>query len=522
MPREHNQLSVPANLIPRPACRRRGPVRIHTPSWPFPPTRTEFDILSFLDLGADAPLARCLEELGITDPLPIQSATIPQALSGRDICGQAPTGSGKTLAFGVPLVSGATAARPRRPVALVLVPTRELADQVRDVLANLMGARAKRVVALYGGTAYGPQRQSLRSGADIVVACPGRLEDLVQRGDVDLRDVRTVVLDEADRMVDMGFVRPVRRLLDQTAPNRQVLLFSATMGKEIEAISRDYQRDPVRYQIESKPSEGVDVTHNFWSVPRADRVQLTAELVARHGQAFVFCRTKHGADRVARQLRTAGIDAAPIHGDRSQAQRAKALASFASGRTSALVGTDVVARGIHVDDVPCVVHFDLPSDAESYVHRSGRTGRAGCTGTVVSLVPHEQRAEVRTLMRTLGFKPTVTEPFERAASRAPSERGWEAARVDSPKRPAAPKPSRRQKTGPARHRGTVKFFDKRRGYGFLAGPDGTDVFVHHSKLHPRGSMRAFLRKGELVDFELAAGRRGREARNVKVAAAVAS
>ncbi|HTU39040.1 MAG TPA: DEAD/DEAH box helicase [Acidimicrobiales bacterium] len=485
-------------------------------------TRTEFDISSFIDLGVDAPIVRRLDDLGITDPLPIQSATIPEALAGRDICGQAPTGSGKTLAFGVPLVSGATAAEPRRPVGLVLVPTRELADQVRGVLANLMGKRAQRVVALYGGTAYGPQRQSLRRGADIVVACPGRLEDLVERGDVQLRDVRTVVLDEADRMVDMGFVRPVRRLLDQTAPNRQVLLFSATMGKEVEAISRKYQRDPARYQIENEPSETPDVTHHFWSVPRADRAQLTAELVARHGQAFVFCRTKQGADRVARQLRSAGIDSAPIHGDRSQSQRARALASFASGRTRALVGTDVVARGIHVDDVPCVVHFDPPGDAESYVHRSGRTGRAGSAGTVVSLVPHEQQAEVRTLMRELGFSAAVTEPFETAASRLRPRRASDAARANRPKGQAHPKPSRRQKASSSRLRGTVTSFDKRRGYGFIAGPDGTDVFVHHSTLRRNGSSRAFLREGERVDFELGAGRRGREARNVEVAESVAS
>jgi len=485
------------------------------------PTRTEFDISSFFDLGVDAPLARRLADLGITDPLPIQSATIPDALSGRDICGQAPTGSGKTLAFGVPLVSGVTAAVPRRPRALVLVPTRELAEQVREVLAGLMGKRAKQVVALYGGTTYGPQRQSLRRGVDIVVACPGRLQDLVERGDVQLRDVRTVVLDEADRMVDMGFVRPVRQLLDQTAPNRQVLLFSATMGKEVEAISRNYQRDPARYQVESDPSEAADVMHHFWSVPRADRVQVTAELVARHGQAFVFCRTKHGADRVARQLQSAGIDSTPIHGDRSQSQRAKALASFAGGRTRALVGTDVVARGIHVDDVPCVVHFDPPGDAESYVHRSGRTGRAGSAGTVVSLVPHEQRAEVRTLMRELGFTHRVTEPFESAPPPPAPRRAPGAKRIDRPKRPAAQKSSRRPKLSPARHRGTVRFFDKRRGYGFLAGPDGADVFVHHSTLHRPGSTRPFLRKGELVDFELGTGRRGREARNVKVAESLA-
>jgi superfamily II DNA/RNA helicase len=488
-------------------------------------TRTEFDIPTFLDLGVDARLSRHLGDLGITNPLPIQAATIPDALAGRDICGQAPTGSGKTLAFGLPLLAMASGAAPKLPKALVLVPTRELAEQVREVLTTLTGSKANRVVALYGGTGYEGQRKALRRGADIVVACPGRLEDLVARGDLRLREVHTVVLDEADRMVDMGFVRPVCRLLDQTAPGRQVLLFSATMDKEVEAISRRYQREPVHCEIDAEPSQARDVTHHFWRVDRAERVNLTAQLIAHHGQAFVFCRTKHGADRVARQLRAAGIDSAPIHGDRSQPQRARALASFADGRTRALVGTDVVARGIHVDDVPCVVHFDLPGDAESYVHRSGRTGRAGNTGTVVCLVPSDQQGEVRALQRDLGFPTTVTEPFGAASTpseprRAPaSAKGRERKQRHTPN--DAVRSARLEETR-KRIRGTVNYFDPRRGYGFLATPDGTKVFVHHSTVHRTGSGRRFLRKGELVDFELADGRRGQEARNVKVAQKVGS
>lgn len=482
-----------------------------------------FDISSFLDLGVGAPLARRLGDLGIASPLPIQAVTIPDALSGRDICGHAPTGSGKTLAFGVPLVSRITAAKPRLPEALVLVPTRELAVQVREVLAGLMGSRGSRVVALYGGTGYGDQRQALRRGVDIVVACPGRLEDLVERGDVQLGEVRTVVLDEADRMVDMGFLRPVCRLVDQTSPGRQVLLFSATMGKDVEAISQRYQREPARHQVDLEARQAGVVSHSFWRVQRTDRVQVTAELIARHGQAFVFCRTKHGADRVARQLRSAGIDSVPMHGDRSQPQRARALSSFASGRTRALVATDVVARGIHVDDVPCVVHFDPPGDAESYVHRSGRTGRVGSAGTVVSLVAPEQRAEVRVLQRALGFPATFTEPFEPAVESSPAATRRSAAiSLDDQSTARDQGRSARKEKARPRVRGTVKFFDTKRGYGFLAGPDGSDVFVHHSRLLRRGSRRQFLRKGELVDFELAPGRRGQEARNVKVARLVAS
>ena len=442
--------------------------------------------------------------------------TIPDALSGRDICGQAPTGSGKTLAFGLPLVTRAVGAKPGLPLGLVLVPTRELAEQVRTVLAGLMGSRAKRVIALYGGTAYGPQRQALRRGVDIVVACPGRLEDLVERGDLCLQDCRTVVIDEADRMADMGFVRPVCRLVERTAQGRQVLLFSATMGKEVEAIGRRYQQDPTRFQLEAELSKAGDVTHSFWRVQRAERVPRTAEVIARYGQAFVFCRTKRGADRVARQLGAAGIEAAPIHGDRSQPQRARALASFAKGRIRALVATDVVARGIHIDDVPCVVHFDPPGDAEGYVHRSGRTGRAGSTGTVISLVPDDQRGEVRALQQELKFPTTVTEPFE-AVMAAPAPRPQAAAaRVHRENGPSELEPSVRRKKTRSRIRGKVKFFDSRRGYGFLAIPDGTDVFVHHSTLRRSGASRPFLRKGEQVDFELAAGRRGHEARNVRV------
>lgn len=444
-------------------------------------------------MGLDAPIVGRLRALGITTPLPIQAATIPDALAGRDICGQAPTGSGKTLAFGLPIVANPSGGTSRQPRALVVVPTRELADQVRDVLSSLMEPKGSRVVALYGGMSYGPQRAALRRGAEIVVGCPGRLEDLVAQGVLHLGAVRTVVVDEADRMVDMGFLRPVCRLLDQTSRDRQVLLFSATMGAEVEAISQRYQRHPVRSHVEAEPSEQAEVSHHFWRVPRAERANLTAQIVARHGQAFVFCRTKHGADRLTRQLRAAGVVAAPIHGDRSQPQRTRALAGFANGRTKALVATDVVARGIHVDAIPCVVHFDLPDDAASYVHRSGRTGRVGGAGVVVSLVPEERDADVRRLQRALGFPRAITIPFAGSTASTPT------------RPPAREEP---------RVHGTVKFFDGRRGFGFLCGPDGADVYVHHSTVDQRGSGRKMIRKGDRVTFELVAGRRGPEAKRV--------
>jgi superfamily II DNA/RNA helicase len=473
-------------------------------------------ISAFLDLGVSAHVARRIEALGITTPLPIQVATIPEALAGRDVCGQAPTGSGKTLAFGVPLVTGPQTTSPRRPRALVLVPTRELADQVRDVLASLMGDASHRVVALYGGTGYTTQRQALRRGVDIVVACPGRLEDLIARGDVHLGDVRAVVLDEADRMVDMGFVRPVCRLLDQTARGRQVLLFSATMGKEVNGIVDRYMRDPARCHVLPEASSEGDVTHHFWRTDRADRVKITAELIARHGQAFVFCRTKRGADRVATQLRAAGVEAAPIHSDRSQPQRTRALAAFASRNTHALVATDVVARGIHVEQVPCVVHFDLPGDVDSYVHRSGRTGRTGNSGAVVSLVPDELQGEARSLQRALGYPLELTAPFAEAPARRP-------ARPASPPRmESGGAPVGHQKSDAPRLSGRVKFFDAKRGYGFLTVPGGPEVYVHKSRIQGFGTGQRALRKGELVDFELAAGRAGEEACNVTVAREMAS
>jgi superfamily II DNA/RNA helicase len=367
---------------------------------------------TFADLGVPAELSRLLKNRGITEPFPIQSATVPDALAGRDICGKAPTGSGKTLAFGLAIATrtAATKAAPRRPRALVLVPTRELAAQVAGEIAALQTRRGQHVVAVYGGAGYGPQRKALAAGVTTVVACPGRLEDLLSQGDVRLDQVEVVVLDEADRMADMGFVPAVRRILDQTSDRRQTLLFSATLDGEVDALVRRYQHDPARHEVVPTDDEVGEVAHHFWRTAGPLRAGLTATIVRRHGRAIVFCRTKRGADRLARQLGAAGVDAAAIHGNRSQAQRERALAAFASGRVSALVATDVAARGIHVDDVPCVVHFDLPDDPKDYVHRSGRTGRAGASGTVVSLVPDEHRKTAQALQRTLNLPQSVTAP----------------------------------------------------------------------------------------------------------------
>jgi superfamily II DNA/RNA helicase/cold shock CspA family protein len=379
---------------------------------------------------------------------------------------------------------------------LVLVPTRELASQVHDVIGGLMGQERKRVVSIFGGTGYRDQVRALHKGVNIVVACPGRLEDLIERGDVLLDDVTTVVLDEADRMADMGFLPAVRRLLDQTAPNRQVLLFSATIGREVESVIRNYQRNPVMVAIEATAEAKGDVAHHFWKVDRAERVAVTAKLIEHHGQAFVFCRTKRGADRVVRQLQAHGVRAVPMHGNRTQGQRERALDSFAKGKADALVATDVVARGIHVDALPCVVHFDPPTDHVDYVHRSGRTGRAGHSGTVVTLVTPEQHKDVRGVQRALGLEPGLLAPFSVSVS------------VPTPPGANGGSPKTRKMTG------TVKFFNSARGYGFVEHRGGEDLFVHHS--HVEGDARRGITPGSTVEFTIGAGRRGDEAQNVKV------
>ena len=354
---------------------------------------------SFADLGVPAEFVSVLARRGITEPFPIQTSTLPPALAGRDVCGKAPTGSGKTFAFGIAMLARVERAEPRRPTALVLVPTRELAAQVRDELAPLAQVAGRTIGAFYGGTGYESQRRMLRKGLDIVVACPGRLEDLLSQNDLRLDDVSFVVLDEADRMADMGFLPAVKRLLDKTSKQRQTLLFSATLDGDVDVLIKRYQTNPTTHEVETDEADAGDVAHRFWTVDRGDRVAVTARLVRQHGSTVVFCRTKHGADRLAKQLGNAGVGAVAIHGNRSQGQRERALADFSNGRALALVATDVAARGIHVDDVGCVVHFDPPPDPKDYVHRSGRTGRAGADGVVVTLVTPDVQKIVRTMLR---------------------------------------------------------------------------------------------------------------------------
>ena len=358
---------------------------------------------TFADLGLPEHLIAILDRRDITSPFPIQALTIPDVLAGRDVCGRAPTGSGKTLAFGLPLVVRLGRGKARRPRGLILAPTRELAEQITAELRPLAKASNRSMASIYGGVGYGPQKRQLHQGVDLLVACPGRLEDLIAQGDVDLRDVDFVVVDEADRMADMGFLPAVRRLLEMTSRDRQTILFSATLDRDVAVLTQRYQRDPVRHESELQEHAVNDVEHVFWMIDRADRVAHTAEVVVSASPSIIFTRTRHGADRLARQLERAGVTAVAMHGGRSQAQRNRALKDFTTGRAQALVATDVAARGIHVEGVASVIHFDPAEDDKAYVHRSGRTARAGASGLVVSLVDGSQVRAAKRLQHSLGI-----------------------------------------------------------------------------------------------------------------------
>ncbi|MBT8197771.1 MAG: DEAD/DEAH box helicase, partial [Acidimicrobiia bacterium] len=355
-------------------------------------------------------MVTALEKRGITEPFPVQAATIPDALAGRDVSGKAPTGSGKTLAFGLPLLTRVDQAAPHRPRGLILAPTRELAEQIKHELAPLARAADRRIAAVYGGVRYTGQKHAMRKGVDVLVATPGRLEDLIEQKVVNLSQADLVVIDEADRMADMGFMPAVRRILDQTAKKRQTLLFSATLDGDIATLTRKYQHDPVRHEVESAEADAVEASHHFWLVEHHDRIQHTADLIEAMGRSIVFTRTRHGADRLSRQLAKLGVNSVSLHGGRSQNQRNRALRSFTDGSVEALIATDVAARGIHVDAVDSVIHFDPPNDHKDYVHRSGRTARAGAGGTVISLVTGPQRRAVQRMKRELDLRAPIEQP----------------------------------------------------------------------------------------------------------------
>ncbi len=356
-------------------------------------------------------LSDALAVAGITHPFPIQALTIPDALAGRDVCGKAQTGSGKTLAFGLPLIMRTGKAQPKRPRALVLVPTRELAHQVQEVLTPLAESRGLRLGAVYGGTPMDRQIKALRRGVEIIVATPGRLIDLGDRGEISLSEVETLVLDEADRMVDMGFMPQVEWVLRRLPAEHQTLLFSATLDSDVDHLIKTYVRSPARHEVVSDLPTVESMEHRFLKVHQMDKVKVTAAIARGVFRALVFVRTKRGADRLLVQLRKEGVKAEVLHGGLTQGARQRALDRFTRGDVGLLVATDVAARGLDIDGVDVVVHYDPPEDHKAYLHRSGRTARAGETGVAVSLLLWDQVAEAERLRKRLGIRQPLVELF---------------------------------------------------------------------------------------------------------------
>jgi superfamily II DNA/RNA helicase len=369
------------------------------------------ELETFSALGVSPDLVAVLDRAGLTTAFPVQRLCIPDALAGRDVCGKAKTGSGKTLAFGLPLVERVAAASPKRPTGLVLVPTRELCLQVTDVLRPLVEARKLRLVAVYGGAQMRAQISALEAGAEIVVATPGRLIDLIDRKVADLTGVGLVVIDEADRMADMGFLPQVEWVLRHIGRSHQTLLFSATLDGGIQGLVDRYQRDPVFHEVGS-PTQTVDeMAHRFLLVHEMDKHRVAAAICRSGTRCLVFANTKRAVDRLARQLADDGVDARAIHGDLRQEVRERALKRFSEGKLRVLVATDVAARGLDIDELDIVIQADPPPDPKTYLHRSGRTARAGAAGLAVTLVLWNEELEVRRLKRRLSLDEPIVEMF---------------------------------------------------------------------------------------------------------------
>jgi superfamily II DNA/RNA helicase len=366
---------------------------------------------TFAGLGLPADLVTALAREGITEPFPIQALTIPDGIAGRDLCGKAKTGSGKTLAFGLPLLSRIGKAEPGHPRGLVLVPTRELATQVTTALKSVGAERDRRVRAVYGGVSMDAQVSALRKGVDVVVGTPGRLIDLMERGELSLGEVEVLVVDEADRMADMGFMPQVQKILYRMTQPHQTMLFSATLDGAVKRLADRYMDDPVHHAVAETEPTVEEMQHRFLLVHQMDKVKVAAAIAQGVDRTLVFVRTKRGADRLVQQLRREGVRALAIHGDLRQGARERALADFIAGKVSVLVATDVAARGIHVDGVDVVVHYDPAEDHKAYLHRSGRTARAGESGVAVTLQLWNQENETRVIQRRLGLQIPVVEVF---------------------------------------------------------------------------------------------------------------
>ncbi|MFI2287256.1 DEAD/DEAH box helicase [Streptomyces niveus] len=368
-------------------------------------------VATFAELDMPSPVMTTLAGLGVTEPFPIQAATLPNSIAGRDVLGRGRTGSGKTLAFGLALLvrTAGQRAQPKQPLALVLVPTRELAQQVTDALTPYARALKLRLATVVGGMSIGRQAGALRGGAEVVVATPGRLKDLIERGDCRLDRVAITVLDEADQMADMGFMPQVTELLDQVRTEGQRMLFSATLDRNVDLLVRRYLHDPVVHSVDAAVGTVTTMEHHVLHVQNADKYATTTEIAARDGRVLMFLDTKHAVDRLTEHLLNSGVRAAALHGGKSQPQRTRTLSRFKTGHVTVLVATNVAARGIHIDNLDLVVNVDPPSDHKDYLHRGGRTARAGESGSVVTLVLPNQRREMTRLMADAGIVPQVAQ-----------------------------------------------------------------------------------------------------------------
>jgi superfamily II DNA/RNA helicase len=399
----HPRAAEPRLQSPRPPAPRPEPPR---------PQIQLADDNAFVALGVPTPLCMELAYGGITAPFPIQAATIGDALAGLDVLGRGRTGSGKTLAFLLPMLTRLAAKgdhrTPRRPRALVLVPTRELASQIDAVARPLAARLGLRTTTIFGGVGAQPQIVALAKGVDLVIACPGRLADHLQAGRVHLDAVEITVLDEADHMADLGFLPVVTRLLQQTPSDGQRLLFSATLDGDVDVLVRKFLTNPVLHEVDDDNGAPPDVHHHVLHVQHDERLPILTALAGAPSRTVVFTRTKHAAKRLTQQLVAAGVHAVELHGNLAQAARTRNLAAFSNGSATALVATDIAARGIHVDDVGLVVHADPPIEHKAYLHRSGRTARAGARGTVVTLMTDAQVSDVRDLTAKAGIRPFTT------------------------------------------------------------------------------------------------------------------
>ncbi|MFG1610513.1 DEAD/DEAH box helicase [Actinoplanes sp. NPDC049265] len=423
---------------------------------------------SFTDLGVPTELAAILAARGITEPFPIQAATLPDSLAGRDVLGRGRTGSGKTYAFALPVIARLAASRTtrqsRRPRALILAPTRELANQIDAALAPLAEALGLRTRTVYGGVGAGPQITALRQGVDVLVACPGRLLDHLEHGHVDLGSVEITVLDEADHMADLGFLPVVRRLMDATPRDGQRLLFSATLDNGVDVLVKRFMRSPATHHVDPADEKPIEMAHHVLRVRHDDRFPVLVDLLAAPGRSVVFTRTKRRAKVLTRQLIAAGVPAVELHGNLAQNARDRNLSAFSDGSAPTLVATDIAARGIHVDDVALVIHADPPVEHKAYLHRSGRTARAGAAGTVITLMTDDQQSEVRDLTRRAGIRPTTTNtrpgdpvlselaPGERVFQAPPSPTDQPTAARSRPRKQLPPTPAAPSSRG--RRRGT--------------------------------------------------------------------